>query len=164
MSGEQQSAPLCVHHGREPCECNTPAQDALDVVLASAAPFELVGDASPCGEGLDGAGGNFDAGTVVVAPDGGRGTAPTAPSAAASASRDAVTAVPWYRSRWCRVLAVRILMRLSMVGLVIGLGFVFSFRGAVDKYADWIAHFSPHFIAILLFTIFASLFASVAPG
>jgi hypothetical protein len=86
------------------------------------------------------------------------------PSSAAASDPSNEVKLPWYRSRWCRVLTVRICMRLSMIGLIIGLGFVFSFRGAVNEYADWIAHFDPDFIAVLLFTIFATVFASGAPG
>ena len=72
--------------------------------------------------------------------------------------------VKWYRSRWCRVVAIRITMRLSMIGFVIGMGFVFSFRGAVNHYADWMRGRHPQFAGILLFTVVSSLFASVAPG
>lgn len=72
--------------------------------------------------------------------------------------------LPWYRRRWVKVVLVRIMVRLSMIGLIVGLSFAFSFKSVVRKYSAWIHGFHPQISSVALFTTFATVFASVAPG
>ena len=147
----------CGHTG--PCECG----DSLDVVVQSLVPFDIV-SASPV-EKADRDRDADESLPVASAASVSEGDASGATRSEDPSTQSAPSPrVPWYRSRWCRVLTVRIIMRLSMIGLIIGLGFLFSFRTVINKYSDWIAHFSPGFVAVLIFTIFASLIAAVAPG
>lgn len=77
---------------------------------------------------------------------------------------DPPPAQPLWRRRWFRVLLVRIAVRLTVIGAIIGIGFVFSVRSIVNKYSSWIHGFHPQAASALLFLTFASVFAGVTPG
>jgi hypothetical protein len=94
-------------------------------------------------------------GNGAVSPVNGLGDASTEASEAA---------VPWWKRKWVKVVVVRIIVRLSMIGLVIGLSFAFSFKSVVRKYSAWIHGFHPQISSVALYTTFATAFASIAPG
>lgn len=73
-------------------------------------------------------------------------------------------ALPLHKRRWFRVLVTRIVMRLSMIGVIVGLGFAFSWGSVVDAYSHWIHGFHPRAASVALFTVLASVFAGIAPG
>ena len=72
--------------------------------------------------------------------------------------------LPWYRRRWVRVLLTRLAIRAGMIGLLVGLSFVFSVKSVVRKYAAWIHGYEPTAASVALFTAIATVFASIAPG
>ena len=96
------------------------------------------------------------------AGSGGSNTAAGTAAGTAAASQDKQ---PWYRRRWVKVVAVRVLMRLTMVGILVVIGLVFSLDSVVDAYGQCPCtrlFFTPLFVVFFVVLLCLSLSLSLS--
>ena len=90
-------------------------------------------------------------------------TAPPSPSATIDASDESTA--PWYRQRWFRLLVIRVLVRLAMLGLFFALikTGIIPFGEWLHAYLDWINSL-PLGLSLFMFALCSIPFSAFTPG
>ena len=90
---------------------------------------------------------------------------PAAPSSSSTIDASGESTAPWYRQRWFRLLIIRVLVRLAMLGLFFALikTGIIPFGEWLHAYLDWINSL-PLGLSLFVFSICCIPFSAFTPG